>query len=181
MSNEGWGAPAVEAVAAPVETPEAFIARRNHEIQQWLDNKETAVNAVELERACRAKVTETLFPNPKKGTQRYELSGGYKIKLVHGWTYSLGIKDMPNPDVEGATIPIVKQIEDLQQAISECGNEGPILSERLIKWVPQLVPSEYEKLNVEYEIEKKIKDMIDVLLTVKPASPQLEFEEPKAK
>lgn len=127
----------------------------------------------------RVKVTETLFPTPKKGTQRYALNGGYNVKLVHGWTYSLGIKDMPNPDVEGETIPINKQIEDLQQAISETGNEGPLLAERLIKWKPELLPSEYLKLNPDYPVEKQIKDMIDALLTVKPASPQLAFEEPK--
>lgn len=182
MTSEGWGAPPVaEATAAPVETPEAFLARRNHEIECWLAGKTTLENAKEDERSWREKVVSTLFPNPHKGTQRYELSGGYKVKLVHGLTYSLGIKDMPNPDIEGAVIPINKQIEDLQQAIHETGNEGPVLAERLIKWKPELSATEYEKLNVEYPVEKQIKEMIDALLTVKPASPQLSFEEPKKK
>ncbi len=176
--NVGWGTPIVDAIVAPVETQEAFLARRNHEIQSWLAHKETKDNAVELERQCRDKVTSTLFPAPKKGTQRYELSGGFKVKLVHGYTYSLGDKDLT---VDGEPVPINKQVEDLQQAIHECGNQGPILADRLIRWKPELVASEYEKLDTEFADQKEIKDMIDALLTKKDSAPQLTFELPKVK
>lgn len=180
MDGEGWGQAPVEAhvEAAPAESEADFLARRDAEIMAWQAAKPVAAEAVERERELRARVTATLFPTPRKGTQRYDLGGGYKVKLVHGTTYNLGNKDMVDP-ATNEPIPIKKQVEDLQQAIAELGNEGPMLAERLIKWKPELSASEYEKLNVEFDIEAKAKALIDAILTTKPASPQLELEEPK--
>jgi hypothetical protein len=181
MANEGWGAPEV----APIpndsgETEAQFIARRDAIINDWLANKQRLDSAKQAESETRLGVTSACFPNPKKGTQRYELNGGYKLKLVYGFNYKLGDKDMVDP-ATNEKISIAKQVEDLQDAISELGNEGPLLSERLIKWEPKLVEAEYLKLNSELPIEAKIKEMVDSLLTITPASPQLSFEEPKTK
>ena len=169
-----------EGVSAPAETPEAFEARRNAEIQHWMASKETFENAKNNEMDYRQKVTATCFPNPTKGTQRYELGRGYKLKLVYGWNYTLGDKDLIDP-ATNQKIPIATQVSALEDEIAALGNEGPYLAERLIRWKPELVAAEYEKLNMEYPIEKAVKELIDDILTVKPASPQLVFEEPKAK
>lgn len=207
MSNEGWGeqpAPIghnsgegqswptqqVEAAAPAVkyevkypgqpdtEDPEAFRLRRNAELQHWLDSKPILESAKANEMDLRNKITATLFPAPKKGTQRYDIGGGYKVKLVHGLTYTLGDKDKVND--EGAKVPIRRQIEDLESAIIEkYGETGEQLIKRLISWKPDLSGSEYEKLDADNPVELDVRNMIAEVLTVKPASPQLTFEEPK--
>lgn len=160
------------------EDPEAFRLRRNAELQHWLDSKPILESAKTNEMDLRNKVTATLFPAPKKGTQRYDIGGGYKVKLVHGLTYTLGDKDKQND--EGAKVPIRKQIEDLEAAIIEKhGEAGLQLVKRLISWTPTLSGSEYEKLDADSTIELDVRNMISEVLTVKPASPQLTFEEPK--
>lgn len=189
----GWPVTQTEAeAAAPVqkfevkypgqpdtEDPEHFRLRRNAEVQHWLDAKPILENAKTYEMYLRNKVTTTLFPAPKKGTQRYDIGGGYKVKLVHGLTYTLGDKDKLND--EGAKVPIRKQIEDLEAAIIDThGEAGLQLVKRLISWKPELSGSEYEKLDPDNSLEAEVKEMIDAVLTIKPASPQLTFEEPKA-
>jgi hypothetical protein len=189
---EGWPVTQTEAeAAAPVqkfeviypgqpdtEDPEHFRLRRNAEIEHWLNAKPILESAKQNEMDLRTKVTATLFPAPKKGTQRYDIGGGYKVKLVHGLTYTLGDKDKLND--EGAKVPIRKQIEDLEAAIIEKhGEAGLQLVKRLISWTPTLSGSEYEKLDADSAIELDVRTMISEVLTVKPASPQLTFEEPK--
>lgn len=161
------------------EEPEAYRARRNAEIQTWLSAKPALETAKQYEMDCRNKVTTTLFPTPKKGTQRYELGGGYKVKLQHTLTYSLGDKEKTTDD--GLPYSIEQQVLDLEAAITEkYPVEGPLLLKRLIKWKPEISGSEYEKLDKSNEIEAAVQTMISEHLTVKPGSPQLAFEEPKA-
>ena len=143
------------------------------QVLAWV-NSVTAKNlAVEAEREQR-QLTKTLcFPTVKRGVQRYALDNGYKVKLQQTYTYKLGIKEI------AADNPINKQVEALQEAIAELGNEGPMLADRLIRWKPELVDSEYRKLNVEFPVEKAAKELIDQLLTITEGSPQMELEEPK--
>lgn len=205
MSNEGWGqqpapighnqppADEVTVVVEPstlpkfevkyesqpeTEEPEAFRLRRNAEIQFWQTAKQNFESAQQQERDHRAKVTATLFPKPKKGTQRYELGGGYKVKLVYGLTYTLGDKEKLTD--EGLPYPIKKQIEDLEEAIiAKYPVEGPIILDNLITWTPNLSGSQYEKLDQTDPVKADIAAMISEYLTIKPSSPQLTFEEPK--
>lgn len=187
MNTEGWPSighnnpPAevsVEVGAAPIETPEEFVARRDAEIQTWLDAKPALEQAKSFEAEARAIVTKTLFPSPKKGTQRYNLNGGYKVKLVYGLTYSLGDKD--KVDDEGKKVSIESQVRAIEEKICDLGAEAELLCERLIRWKPELSASEYEKLDADNPTQLAIRNLIDQILTVKPASPQLTFEEPKA-
>lgn len=182
MNNAGWGdyQAEVKVEAASEETEEAFRARRDAAILGWREDKQQATFWKQRETASRATVSSILFPNPVKGTQRYDLGAGYKVKLVFGFNYTLGIKDMPNPLEPGETISIEKQAEDLQEAIRQVGNEGPFLADRLIKWKPELSATEYEALDPDNPNHMKIKALIDAIMTKKPASPQLELEEPKA-
>lgn len=200
MNSEGWPEPAAgighnsgEVEIAPVvkyevkypgqpetEEPEAFRLRRNAEIEHWLNSKPALENAKQIEMDWRNKVSATLFPNPVKGTQRYDLGGGFKVKLVHGLTYSLGNKEAV--DDEGKKIAVRTQVEDLEQRIiDKFGDVGDQLIKRLISWKPELSGSEYEKLDPDNVVELEVRNMIDEVLTIKPASPQLAFEEPKAK
>jgi hypothetical protein len=187
MTNTGWPSMGhnnppsevvVETTDALVETPEEFIARRDKEIQTWLDAKPVLETAKSVESEARAAVTKTLFPEARKGTQRYNLNGGYKIKLVYGLTYTLGDKD--KVDHEGKKVSIESQIRAVEEKIAELGPEAELLVERLIKWKPELSGSEYEKLDSNSPVQLAVRNLIDEVLTIKPASPQLTFEEPKA-
>ena len=155
------------------ETPEALVARMKPTIENWLGLKANLAAVTLSEKEARATVSSAMFPSPVKGTQRFDLGGGYKLKLVHGYTYSLGIKD--------AETSIEIQVQQLHAAIASLGNEGPFLADRLIRWKPELVASEYEKLDMSNPTHAKAKELIGDLLAVKDASPQLTFEEPKAK
>lgn len=147
-------------------------------IQSWREAKFALDQWKNIEAERRAAASQAYFANPTKGTNRVELGGGYKLKLVFGYNYTLGNKDMIDP-ATNEKVPIAKQVEALEDAIDALGNEGPFLRERLIRWKPELVESEYLKLNPEFPIEKEVKELIDAILTIKPASPQLTFEEPK--
>lgn len=175
-----------EAVGGTVETGAApelqlTVAEKNALIKNWLDHKNAATVAVDAEKALREKVTGVLFPNPKKGTQRYNSPEGFgSIKLVHGWNFTLGDKDAL--DSEGLPLAIRDQVEAMLTAIEELGERGRLIADRVVKWKPELVVSEYELLAASEDgTDVDAKVIIDELLTVKPASPQLSFEPPKVK
>lgn len=155
-----------------------LTAEQSMLLAKWRQAKVDATQAVETERALRAQVTEMLFPNPVKGTQRYDLGEGWKVKLVHSMTPTLGDKDLIG---DGQKVPVIDQVDTVLNEIEKCGNVGPVFAERLVKWKPELSMTEYEKLDTAYEDQKRIKALIDSILTLKPAAPQLEIEAPKAK
>jgi hypothetical protein len=189
--NVGWGANTEAAVeVAPVKTyevkypgqpetedPEAYRIRRNAEIDRWLTSKTTYELAKTDEKDWRAKVTKTLFPTPKKGTQRYELGGGYKVKLIHGLTYSIGDKD--KVDEAGQKVPVRTQVEELEERVAAMGDAHRVLFEGVVSWVPTVSGSAYEKLNAQDPVHLAVRNAIDEMLTISPTSPQLAFEPPK--
>lgn len=151
----------------------ASIEARDAIIKDWLAKKAASVAAVEAERDARQAVTQMLFPNPVKGTQRYPLGNGYNVKLAYGTNYTL-FEPIKAADRYDPTLALVESIEAL-------GNEGPAIANRLFKFKIELSPSEYEALDTDFPIQAEIKKLIDAKLTTKPASPQLDFEEPKTK
>lgn len=184
-AQSGWSQPTPQ-VAAEVEVaaePERqlTVEEKNAKIRLWLDFKVKAEAAVEAERNIRADVTKALFPTPKKGTQRYVSPEGFgSIKLVHGWTYTLGDREKIGED--GLKVPIKDQVDNVLTAIEGLGERGVVLADRLVKWKPELVVSEYEALAMSNDpVDAQAKAFIDAILTVKEASPQLAFEPPKAK
>lgn len=169
----------VEVQAGVELTPEQRAAQILEAADKWQAAKDTAKAWKDYEGQGRAYLAALAFPLPKKGTQRYALPDGRKIKLVFKWNYTLGNKDMPHPLDPQEKYPVERQVEDLQEAINQLGNEGPLLAERLIKWKPELNETEYEKLNPELDIEAKVKALVDAILTKKPASPTLDIEPAK--
>jgi hypothetical protein len=176
----GWPVAATaEAAPAPVETEAEFIARRNSIIQNWLGAKVQSTEAVEVERALRAQTTAICFPNPTKGTQRIPLGDGYQLKLVYKLNHKLG--NAQAVDEDGSKLSISTQVEKLEDAIIEKhGDVGAALLKRLIKWTPELSATEFDKLDKTSNTEADIAAMISEILTIEPATPTLEFEEPKA-
>lgn len=155
------------------------IKARDDIINAWLNAKTAFLVHQERERLARAEMVELLFPTPKKGTQRFPLPAGYAVKLVQSYKYELCKEE--KLDAQGNKIKVSDQVYLLEEEISRCGDEAPALLERLIKWTPELSGSEYEKLDVTFPAQAAIKQLIDAQLVIKPASPQVEFEEPKKK
>lgn len=153
-------------------------AATENEIVLWLDAKRIAVAAVEAEREARAALTAKLFPTPKKGTQRFPLPRGYALKLVQSYKY-----DLCKTDADGVKLErdeINRRVDELIDALEMLGSEGASMAARLVKWSAELSGSEYEKLDIEFPTQAEIKRLIDEQLVISPASPQLEFEVPKA-
>jgi hypothetical protein len=133
---------------------------RDKLIVAWKTAKEELAIAKVAESQLRKLVIETLFPTHKEeGTENFELGNGYKVKAVFKQTYSLSADDV---------VGCLEQMAELDEA-------GKVYAERLVKFKPELSTSEYKKLPEPY------KALIDLILTVKPASPSLELVEPKAK
>jgi hypothetical protein len=168
-----------EVVLTPEQEAEQ-VAIREKAIRTWLVNKQQLANYKEVEMASRVTVTDMLFPTPSRGTQRYSLGNGYAVKLVQTYIYNLGSADKLKGD--GTKYKVRDQVDDVLDKIEklELGPEVDFIIERLIKWSPEVSISEYEKL-ADSAVGLKVRDEIDKILTVKPGSPQLTFEEPKAK
>lgn len=151
---------------------EAWNLKRDQLLTAWTSAKNQLTAIKEQEMELRKQVQEMLFPKPKKGTQRYELGAGYKIKLVHKINYKLGDKDRIDPD-SGNKISIADQVETVMNEIEKCGNEGKFIVERLIKTSYDLSISEYEKLD-----NPEIKKLVDSILITSDGAPSLELEQP---
>jgi hypothetical protein len=186
--SDGWGGssptnwPANSETHSQVETEAALAVRaaeRDAAIMLWQDEKTTLALVKENEANARQKVTDMCFPTPVKGTQRFELGKGYKLKLVHGWTYTLGESKFTDP-VSQVTVTRTQRVDAILDALEAHGDRGKLLAERLITWEPSLCVPEYEMLNPAEPADALAKELIDAILIVKPASPQLTLEEPKA-
>ena len=130
-------------------------------IQKWLDAKAASASAVETERVLRQQVMTAFYPEaqPEKGTFNQELGNGYKLKF--------GFKQ--NITLNSALV------NDALAEIERTGEEGKFIAERLVKFKPELSLTEYANLSDNH------RRIIDRIVTTKPASPTIEFVEPKAK
>lgn len=179
----GWPSNTGEAVeVAPSAELQLTEEQKDERIQRWLTAKDDLERVKSIELEYRSDVTSALFPTPKKGTQRYISPKGYgAIKLVFGWNYSLGDKEK----VDGSTglkVPIADQVEAVLDQIEALGERGALIAGRLVRWKPELVPTEYEALAASQDgTDIEAKTLIDAILTVSPSTPQLSFEPPKAK
>ena len=169
------------------ETPEQLIIRRDAEIATWLDRKAALDSIKPQELDARNAVSATLFPTPKKGTQRYYLNGGYAVKLVHGTTYTLGDKNKIAGEGEDAVkVPVAHQVSEMLDKLykhliagGKTEDEARAFCQSMVKWQPELVEKEYLAIDTENNVMATAKAIIDEILTTKPATPQLTFEHPK--
>lgn len=130
---------------------------------EWQKSKAELDACKEREAALRRAVFEVKFPTKKEGTQRIELGNGYHLKAVYPMTYNCGTK----PD------DLAKVTNGLNE-LAALGEEAKFIAQRVVKWMPEVSISEYRQLKPEYKM------IVDKFVTIKPGSPQLEIEEPKA-
>lgn len=162
-------------MANPEIAANNWAAKRDILIKNWMAASAALKAAKETEMELRNQVSEMLFPEKVKGTQRYELGGGYFVRLVHKLNYKLGDSELKDKD--GNKVKVQAQVEQVMDAIEKCGNEGAFLVERLIKTEYKLAEGEYSKLDDNSAIKK----LINSILVTSDASPTLELEEPREK
>ncbi len=144
--------------AAPVDP----IKQRNDAIQAWRNAKAALAKATVAEKLARAEMCKLGFPTGlTEGTNTVDLGAGYKLKVVQPYNYNLDKTDD------------CKLTDAALDEIEKMGNEGAFISERLVKWKPELSVTEYRALDPKYKV------VIDRVLTISPGSPQPEFIEPK--
>jgi hypothetical protein len=155
-----------------VNATKEWQTKRDTLIKNWMAAAASLKAAKENEMELRQQVADMLFPEKVKGTQRYELGGGYFVKLIHKLNYKLGNSELK--DKEGNKVKVQQQVEAVMDAIEKCGNEGPFLVDRLIKTEYKLAEGEYTKLDETSPIKK----LINSILVTSDAAPSLELESP---
>lgn len=129
--------------------------------QAWIEAQTALAKAKEIEAALRIEVIRRRFHDRSVGTKNVELGNGYKLKLVDKLNTRL--------KTEGECV------ERMLLKLEASGPEGAFIAQRLIKWKPDLVKAEYDALPA------KFRKMVDEIVITSPATPSLEFIEPKSK
>lgn len=152
----------------PIPADPSLTPELTEVILAWQRTAAQAKQFVATERDLRAKVVAGAFTAPAIGINHFGLGGGYDLAFTRKLNYSLN-------DKEADGYPTNKVVE----AIENLGPEGKFLAERLVKWSPELSVSEYKKLDPNNPLHVQIKAMIDTVLTIKDAAPELVLIPPK--
>jgi len=127
-------------------------------IEAWNEVKSELSHLKDEESSLRERVYKEIFnSNEKNGTHYIDLSNGYRLKLVCKTNFNF------------------VDAESLESACDKLNStpEGFVIAQRLVKWTPELVLSEYKKLLSDHKF------IIDEALVTKPAKPTIELVEPK--
>ncbi len=125
-------------------------------VAEWISADETLRAAKAREKELREQVVEAVFGDAPTGTNNHALPTGGTLSCVKKLNYKL--------DTD-ATL--------LAQG-NLAGIIGADLTQRLVRWKPELSISEYNKLPADARV------IIDAALTITPATPTLEFKARKS-
>lgn len=139
----------------------------------WQRTQKILADAKLDEMDIRKIAVKVYVPQPKEGMNNVDLGQGYVLKAGISYNYNL---DTDNIKIEKALDEIIA-----------LGNEGPFVAERLIKWTPSFLLTEYKLLQDDvlnkdssrFEFAKKVLKIIENILTITDAAPKLEIKEPK--
>lgn len=135
---------------------------------QWQEIKNKIDHYKSAEMELRKYIVSRAFPDKHEGTNTQELGNGYQLKAAVKYNYTL---DNDN-----------KKVQSALDKISQIGNAGGVIADRLVNWKPSLSLSEYRELQDDDSPNGKlILKVINEVLVIKEATPTLEIKEPKAK
>jgi len=122
-------------------------------LEKWYLMQEELKDLREKEAKLRALIFSACFSEPKEGTNKYELEGGYVLN---------------------ATLPITRKVDIAAfEAMKELLAENNLSSDKLVNWKPELNMKQYRCLDAD-EL-----DLVDQFLIIKEGSPQLKIVLPK--
>jgi hypothetical protein len=136
----------------------------------WQKKKDAIETAKAEEMDLRKYIVAREFPKKEEGTNNKELGNGYTLKAVVKYNYNLADNDT---------------VEATLEKLSNLGNAGSAISDRLVSWTPSFKLLEYRELISEKEKGSKFAsealDIINIMLTIKEAAPTLEIKAPRSK
>lgn len=136
----------------------------------WADKKKAIEQAKEAEMDLRKYIVGRAFPAKSEGMNTKELGNGYQLKAAVKYNYNLADNS---------------KVEECLNHISDLGNEGPFIADRLVSWKPSFLLTEYRALceakDKGDERAAKILGIVNGMLTITEAAPTLEIKEPKKK
>lgn len=136
----------------------------------WQSKKEAIETAKTEEMNLRKYIVSRAFPAKTEGMNTKELGNGYALKAGIKYNYNLADNDT---------------VEATLEKLSNLGNAGSAISDRLVSWKPNFLLTEYRQLIEDKEKGSKFADdalkIINEMLTVTEAAPSLEIKEPKKK
>lgn len=144
-------------------------------LQLWQKSQMTLALAKANEMEIRKTAVKVWVPKPTEGTNTVELSNGYKLKAVVSFNYNL------DPDNQ--------KVEEALDKIAALGNEGPFIAERLVKWTPSFLLTEYRLLqddaenkdSARHQFAINVLKILQPVLNITDAAPSLKINEPKGK
>jgi hypothetical protein len=141
--------------------PETLQKLRDDSILEWTRSAVELATAKKEENTLREFVVKTCFPTHKDaGTENFELGKGYKLKAV----FKLNFK-----------FPDIDKLNKALDAFEAKGDAGKLLSERVVKWKPELSLTEYKQLPAEYA------ELLTPCIETSPGTPSLELVIPDEK
>lgn len=137
---------------------------------RWQELKNAIDTAKAQEMEFRKYIVTREFPKPEEGTNTKELGNGYALKAVVKYNYNLADNDT---------------VESTLDKLSKLGNAGSAISDRLVSWKPNFLLTEYRQLIEDKEKGSQFADealtIINSMLTITEAAPELKIVEPKVK
>lgn len=132
------------------------------DLTRWYNLQQQLAEIKGAEAMLRSRIFKHYFPNPTEGSK------DNKVPLNDGTGAILQADHVINRTVDE------QQLEALREAMFAEGSNLPQLDlAKLIRWKPELVKTEYNKLS---ETERHT---IDQALVIKPGSPQMKIVIPK--
>lgn len=143
---------------------------RDQVLMKWKEAKDWLQQAKDYEMDMRKYVVSRSFPEAKEGVNTLELGEGYKLKASVKFNYNL--KD-------------VETVKNVLYRISEIGNQGSFIANKLVKWEPTFLLTHFRELEEQAkngltEAQVMLK-LCHEMLIINDAAPTVNIVEPKAK
>lgn len=136
----------------------------------WQQKKDAIETAKAEEMELRKYIVSREFPKPKEGMNNKPLGNGYTLKAGVKFNYNLADNDT---------------VETTLEKLSNLGNAGSAIADRLVSWKPTFLLTEYRQLCEDKDKGSKFAvdalNIISDMLTITEAAPTLEIKEPKGK
>ena len=145
------------------------------DIAQWYKLQAELAKLKSAEGLLRNKLFKHFFPNPKEGTNNFELKDGTGavLKAKHNINRKVDEGEYQALRVAQNEAYATAEADQFAQGVDGRPNIPRLPLDDLVKWKPEVSISEYRKLTEEE------RQYFDQCLVITPGSPQLEIAIPK--
>lgn len=143
---------------------------RDTVLLSWQQAQEVLAAAKVTEMEWRKYCVKRAFPMPNEGVNTLPLGNGYELKGTVKYNYKLD-KD-------------IHKVFDVQTRIAGMGNRGSLIADKLFSWKVDFLTTEYKALlkeKDESEEARQILTVVNEVLIIEDAAPELKIKPPKEK